>query len=139
MPRFNMSDEEATILANYLSATLRSPDISAATTDEMAFTPQMADLGKQLYENKYACQSCHTIGSSGGYVGPSLNNAGNWLNPAWIEAWLSDPQALVPGTIEPRQSFSVDEKRDLTAYLMTLKQNQSAKSSSAVAATGGQE
>ena len=47
-------------------------------------------LGKQLYEVKYQCQSCHTIGSGGGYVGPNLNNAGNWLTPAWIEAWLRE-------------------------------------------------
>ncbi len=32
----------------------------------------MATLGKQLYEVKYQCQSCHTIGSTGGYVGPNL-------------------------------------------------------------------
>ena len=25
--------------------------------------PQMCALGKQLYEVKYQCQSCHTIGS----------------------------------------------------------------------------
>ncbi len=50
-----------------------------------------------LYEVKYQCQSCHTIGATGGYVGPNLNNAGNWLTPAWIEAWLRNPQALQAG------------------------------------------
>ncbi len=139
MPHFNMSEKDAATIANYLSSTLQKPDVHSEATDQKEFSPEMAERGMQLFEVKYKCQSCHTIGSSGGYVGPSLNNAGNWLNPAWIEAWLNDPQALVPGTIEPRQSFSGDEKRDLTAYLMTLKQNRSDKSSSAGAAPGGQE
>jgi len=71
---------------------------------------------------KYQCQSCHTIGGAGGYVGPNLNNAGGWLTPAWIEAWLRNPQALIPGTAEPRRNFTEDEVKALTAYLMTLRQ-----------------
>ena len=137
MPHFNMSEQDATTLANYLSDTLQSPSVSPAAIAQDVFTPQMAELGKRLYENKYACQSCHTIGSSGGYVGPSLNNAGNWLTPAWIEAWLRDPQQLVRGTIEPRQSFSNDEIKDITAYLLTLKQASAAESASSAAAAGG--
>ena len=56
-------------------------------------------------------------------VGPNLNNAGGWLTAAWIEAWLRNPQALVPDTIEPRRNFTEEEVRALTAYLMTLKQS----------------
>jgi cbb3-type cytochrome oxidase cytochrome c subunit len=85
------------------------------------FTPEKAAIGKQLYEGKYACQSCHTIGATGGYVGPNLNNVGNWLTPAWIEAWLRNPQALVANTIEPRRAFTEDEIQALTAYLLTLR------------------
>ncbi len=70
---------------------------------------------------KYQCQACHTIGETGGYVGPNLNNAGNWLTPAWIEAWLRNPQALQADTIEPRRNFTEEEIRALTAYLMTLR------------------
>ena len=54
-------------------------------------------------------------------MGPNLNNAGNWLTPAWVEAWLRNPQALQPDTIEPRRNFTDDEIRALTAYLMTLR------------------
>jgi cytochrome c1 len=50
-----------------------------------------------------------------------LNNAGNWLTPAWIEAWLRNPQALVPDAIEPRRQFTEEETKSLTAYLMTLR------------------
>ncbi len=138
MPEFNMSDKDAATIADYLSTALRNPQVDPATIDEKAFTPQMAASGEQLYEKKYQCQSCHTIGSSGGYVGPSLNNTGNWLTPAWIEAWLHDPQALVPGTIEPRHSFNKEEIEDLTAYLLTLKQAPASGSAASAATAGGQ-
>lgn len=121
MPDFSLTDQEAGALADYLSASLQSPLVNPPT-DRSDYTPEMAARGKLLYQQKYECQSCHTIGSSGGYVGPSLNTAGDWLTPAWIEAWLRNPLALVPDTIEPRQSFTNAEILDLTAYLLTLKQ-----------------
>jgi mono/diheme cytochrome c family protein len=122
MPQFNMTEREASVLADYLSMVLQSPSVKEDAIDRKELTPVSAATGKQLYEVKYQCQSCHTIGSSGGYVGPNLNNAGNWLRPAWIAAWLSNPQALAPGTIEPRRSMTPDEIKAITAYLMTLRQ-----------------
>lgn len=136
MPRFNMTAQDAAVLADYLSGNLRKPEVNPGAVDESAFTPQMADHGKQLFETKYQCQSCHTIGSSGGYVGPSLNNVGNWMTASWIEAWLRNPQALVAGAIEPRHGFSDDEIRDITAYLLTLKQTASPET--AIASGGHQ-
>ncbi len=122
MPQFNMTDREAAIIADYVGMVLQKPSVNPANVDAKQFTPQMAATGKQLYEVKYQCQSCHTIGAAGGYVGPNLNNAGNWLTAAWIEAWLRDPQALMPDTMEPRRAFTDEEIRDLTAYLLTLRQ-----------------
>jgi mono/diheme cytochrome c family protein len=123
MPQFNMSDKDAETLADYMTMVLQHPDANPAAVDAKQFTHAMIILGKQLYEGKYQCQSCHTIGGAGGYVGPNLNNAGSWLTPAWIEAWLRNPQALIPDTIEPRRDFSEEEVKALTAYLMTLRQN----------------
>jgi mono/diheme cytochrome c family protein len=122
MPEFNMSDQDASTLADYLEMVMQSPNVDPSSVDTKAFTPQMASLGKQLYEVKYQCQSCHTIGATGGYVGPALTNVGNWLQPAWIEAWLKNPQALEPDTLEPRRSFTAQEITALTAYLVSLKQ-----------------
>jgi len=121
MPQFNMTDKEASILAEYLSLAVQNPGVDPEGVDAKAFTPAMVAAGKQLYQGKYQCQSCHTIGNTGGYVGPNLNNAGNWLTAAWIEAWLRDPPALQPGTIEPKREFTDEEVNDLTAYLMTLR------------------
>ncbi|HXJ18008.1 MAG TPA: hypothetical protein VNM68_12530, partial [Candidatus Polarisedimenticolia bacterium] len=68
---------------------------------------------------------------------PSLNNVGNWLKPAWMEAWLRNPQALLPATIEPHRAFTDKEITALTSYLLTLKQ--STPAASAGVAPGGQQ
>ena len=133
MSQFNMSDQEAGKIADYLVMTMQSAHVDQSSVKPSDFTPQMAALGKQLYEVKYQCQSCHTIGSTGGYVGPALTNVGNWITPAWLEAWLKNPQSLDPEAIEPRRDFTPQEVQALTAFLLTLKQ---AKSVSA-AAPGG--
>jgi cytochrome c1 len=54
------------------------------------------------------------------------------MNPAWMEEWLKNPQALVPDSIEPRRNLTDEERTALTAYLMTLKQAGAGKA----AATG---
>jgi cbb3-type cytochrome oxidase cytochrome c subunit len=123
MPQFNMSDKDAATLADYMTMVLQHPAANPAAVDAKQFTPAMVALGKQLYEVKYQCQSCHSIGGSGGYVGPNLNNAGGWLTRAWIKAWLTNPQALSPETIEPQRNFTENEVEALTAYLMTLRQS----------------
>ena len=123
MPQFNMSDKDAATLADYMTMVLQHPNANPAAVDAKQFTPTMVALGKQLYEVKFQCQSCHTIGGTGGYVGPNLTNAGGWLTPKWIEAWLKNPQSLVPDAIEPRRNFTEDEVNALTAYLMTLHQS----------------
>jgi mono/diheme cytochrome c family protein len=135
MPRFSMSKADAEVLADYISSTLHKSGVNPASVDRAQFTAEMADRGKKLFETKYGCQSCHTIGSSGGYVGPSLNDVGEWLTPAWMEAWLRDPQTLVPGASEPKQPMSESEIREITAYLLTLKQAPATES----AAAGGQQ
>jgi mono/diheme cytochrome c family protein len=139
MPQFNMTDQEAATLADYLGVALQSQLVEPSKIDPKIASREKVALGKLLYEVKYQCQSCHTIGSSGGYVGPDLSNAGNWLTPAWIAAWLRNPQALVPGTIEPKRSLTEDEIQSLTAYLVTLRQSAKSSTSATVNRSSARE
>jgi len=135
MPQFNITDKEAAIMADYLIMACQSRDVKPAEPGQVS-AQDLAAAGKELYEVKYTCQACHTIGSSGGYVGPNLSNAGNWLTAAWIRQWLRNPQGLVPGAIEPRRSFTDQEIEALTAYLLTLKQSPPAQVSGGVVGGG---
>jgi len=136
MPQFNMNDQEASTLADYLGLVMQSPAVKPEAVSPKNYTPEMASLGKQLYEVKYQCQSCHTIGASGGYVGPNLSNVGNWMNAAWIAEWLRNPQGLAPGSIEPRRSYTDQEVTALTSYLLTLRENGPARGAPTAAGAG---
>lgn len=136
MPQFNMTDREAATIADYFEMALQSSTVKPEDANFGQLTSQMTSLGKQLYEVKYQCQSCHTIGSSGGYVGPNLSNIGNWMKPEWIAAWLRDPQSMVPDAIEPRLSLTDQEVKALTAYLMSLRQSSAPKTRKSAQAAG---
>lgn len=93
------------------------------------------DQGRKLITAK-GCSGCHTISSipeARGTVGPPLDGLGNPggrpriaggtldNTAANLEKWLSDPPAVKPGTMMPNLGLSAQEKRDLVAFLETLK------------------
>jgi len=94
------------------------PDLSVLDGPERS---KFVELGKKLYENKFACQSCHRIGELGGMVGPDLSRAGFRLNPDWTYRWVKYPQAIKPHTKMPNFGIPDQDAIAITAYLSTLK------------------
>lgn len=83
---------------------------------------------------EYGCGSCHTVPGitrADATVGPPLTAwaerasiAGEFPNrPEYLVAWIHDPQAMVPGSIMPNTGVSMEEARDIAAYLYTLHRN----------------
>jgi cytochrome c len=98
--------------------------------DSAAGGPASADSerGRRLL-SQYQCGSCHTIPgvpASRGQVAASLAGfgqrsyiAGRVANRADLLAqWISQPQALVPGTTMPSMGVPLEEARHMAAYLM---------------------
>ncbi|MBM0237966.1 c-type cytochrome [Micromonospora sp. ATA32] len=88
------------------------------------------DRGAQLIA-QYGCGSCHTIpgvNRADGLVGPPLTRfgarsyiAGQLPNNADnLRRWISDPQAVEPGTAMPKLGVSAIDAQDIAAYLYTL-------------------
>ena len=123
MPKFNLTDAEITELTDYIETVYQTPSFDRDDLPSTAFTPQMADQGRQLFYSKYQCSSCHIIDpkKDKGYIGPVLSGVGLRLTAAWMYHWFKDPQALRPGTIEPNQQINDGDARALTAYMLTLK------------------
>jgi mono/diheme cytochrome c family protein len=122
MPRFNLSDSDNKELTDYILAVYQSPSIDpdfALPVNSSA----TVEHGRQLFYSKYACQSCHIADTKNdkGYIGPTLSQVGSRLTPAWVYAWLKNPQALRLGATEPNQNIADDDARALTAFLMSLK------------------
>ena len=121
MPKFNLSDSERAELTDSIMSVYQTPEIDpdfAADSGAAA-----VEQGRQLFYSKYACQSCHMVDpkQDKGYIGPPLTSVGSRLTSAWIHAWLKNPQALRPGTIEPNRNMSEEDARALTAFLVAQK------------------
>lgn len=123
MPKFNLTTDEINTLADYMMTVYQSPAVDRDSVDESEFTAAQREEGRQLFYAKFACQSCHIIDASKdkGYVGPALWSVGARLTPAWIYAYLKDPQGVRPGTIEPNQHLTDVEAKALTAFLVSQK------------------
>lgn len=79
----------------------------------------------------YGCSSCHTIPGvhrADGAVGPPLHF---WAERGYIAGalvnthdnlmlWLTDPQAIEPGTVMPQMGVTETDASNISTYLYTL-------------------
>jgi mono/diheme cytochrome c family protein len=118
MPRFNLTDDEAGYIADYIKMVLVSDELYALSSD---IEPGNPSTGKRLYYEKYACQACHTTGREGGYFGPVLDNVSARLTSGWIFFRMKDAHKYESGAREPVLDISDNDRRDILSYLLTLK------------------
>jgi mono/diheme cytochrome c family protein len=97
-------------------ASIPKPTLTATTADGA----KLAERGKQLYFNKYGCNACHKIGTTGGEVGPALDRAGFRLNPAWAYRWIRYPQIMKAETKMPNLGIGDEDAKAIVFYLKTL-------------------
>lgn len=55
-----------------------------------------AEHGGTLVRGKGGCLQCHTIGSEGGRMGPTLSDIGERRSPTYLRAKLMDPSRDIP-------------------------------------------
>ncbi|TGK86247.1 cytochrome c [Leptospira bourretii] len=67
------------------------------------------------------CVACHAVGGKGGNVGPALDHVGSKFDSDYLNRWLSDPQAIKPGTNMPKLPLTDPERKDIVTYLSALK------------------
>jgi len=86
-----------------------------------AVKAKLVQTGERLFEKKFGCNGCHSIGGVGGKVGPSLSRVGFRLRDTYIFNWLKNPQSIIPGTKMPNFQLRDQDALALTLYLKTLK------------------
>lgn len=67
------------------------------------------------------CMSCHSVAGQGGVVGPALDGVGSRFTAEKLNAWLSDPQAIKPGTAMPKLPMDEATRASLVTWLMALR------------------
>lgn len=119
MPRFNLSEEEIKIVADYITLVLVDDEV-LARKDLGEITSNNVEQGKKIYNEK-GCQACHQIGTEGGAVGPNLSVAGDRLTPEYIYMHLKDPQKWGASNVAPNYGLDDEELTSLTKYLSDLR------------------
>jgi sulfur oxidation c-type cytochrome SoxX len=121
MPNLHLKDEEIGNLIAFLSwvdkiDTNNWPPNPMATRTGPA-TGQ-ATRGEKLFRTA-GCTSCHTIGGTGGHIGPDLTKIGSERNKEWIEEQIKNPKSHNPNSIMPSfaSTLSKEDMEDLADYL----------------------
>ncbi|MBL7976027.1 MAG: cytochrome c [Candidatus Kapabacteria bacterium] len=70
---------------------------------------------------KDVCVACHSVNGSGGNVGPALDHVGSKFDAAYLNKWISDPQAVKPGTTMPQLNVSDTDRALVVEFLSGLK------------------
>ena len=76
----------------------------------------------QAYYKALNCRACHTIGNdNAGRAGPDLTLVGFHKTAAWLDRWLSNPQAWKPAALMPNPRLSEETRKAIVEYLSSLK------------------
>lgn len=107
MPRLQLLPEEVHSLTTYMKS----------LGSGLAFSPE----APRLFDKN--CAACHTTNGKGGLPGPDLSQVGGYRNANWLEAFIKNPKALVPGATMPafQSSLSPEQIQDIARYLASLK------------------
>lgn len=124
-PHPAFSEEDANTLAHSLMSLKFSGVTLKPVTTEPLSKGQRAKL-KYLFERTFGCISCHQSLNlagkvRGGVSGPSLVNAGNRLQAAWVAHWLETPEAYTRKSRMPRYRMDALTRGQFSQFLMTLK------------------
>jgi mono/diheme cytochrome c family protein len=114
MPQFAMTRDEAVAIADYLGAAIE-PDAEANEGD--------AEPGEELFLT-VGCLACHRVGEvgfSGPYGGGSLDQVGHKRPAGFFERWLTNPTELNVQHRMPVFDLSQQERKDLAAFLSSLR------------------
>jgi cbb3-type cytochrome oxidase cytochrome c subunit/predicted nucleic acid-binding Zn-ribbon protein len=79
------------------------------------------EAGGELFASR-GCLGCHSQESAGfvaEYHGPDLSSMGSKVNARWLYNWLLEPHAYFPGTVMPDLRLTDAEAIDITAYLLS--------------------
>jgi cytochrome c2 len=124
MPKFNMSSDEASALANYFAAMddaqypyafdARKRRQYLAEKDD-SHPHRLDDALKLITDNNY-CVKCHLIGDfvpvgSVAALAPRLDRVNQRLRPEFLERWIANPKRLLPYTGMP-VNFPIDKPAD---------------------------
>jgi putative heme-binding domain-containing protein len=85
-PNESLNDFQAATIVAYLRSFAANPSLTSGLNGDPA-------RGKELFENKAGCLSCHRVKNLGSRLGPNLTEIGSTRRTVELERALVDPKA----------------------------------------------
>ena len=108
MPTFSFSDSELRKLVRFFQALSQQP-LPYIPEQVPVLTTKETDMARSLFSSSAApCLKCHATGDPTHdkiATAPNFLLAKERLKPDWVERWITDPQAVSPGTSMPSGLF----------------------------------
>jgi len=108
MPTFSFSDNELRKLVRFFQALSQQP-MPYIPEEVPTLTAKENDMARSLFSSTAApCLKCHATGDPNHdkiATAPNFLLAKERLKPDWVERWITDPQAVSPGTSMPSGLF----------------------------------
>jgi cytochrome c551/c552 len=108
MPTFSFSDNELRKLVRFFQALSQQP-MPYIPEQVPVLTAKETDMARSLFSSTGApCLKCHATGDPNHdkiATAPNFLLAKERLKPDWVERWITDPQAVSPGTSMPSGLF----------------------------------
>ena len=108
MPTFSFSDNELRKLVRFFQALSQQP-MPYIPEQVPVLTANETDMARSLFSSTAApCLKCHATGDPSHdkiATAPNFLLAKERLKPDWVERWITDPQAISPGTSMPSGLF----------------------------------
>jgi cytochrome c551/c552 len=110
MPTFSFSDNELRKLVRFFEALSQQP-LPYVPEEVPTLTAKESDMARSLFSSTAApCLKCHATGDPNHdkiATAPNFLLAKERLKPDWVERWITDPQAVAPGTSMPSGLFKL--------------------------------
>jgi cytochrome c2/uncharacterized ParB-like nuclease family protein len=108
MPTFSFSDNELRKLVRFFEALSQQP-LPYIPEQVPVLTAKETEMARSLFSSAAApCLKCHATGDLAHdkiATAPNFLLAKERLKPDWVERWITDPQAVSPGTSMPSGLF----------------------------------
>jgi Cytochrome c len=109
MPTFSFSDDELRKLVRFFQALSQQP-MPYIPQQVAVLTAKETEMARSLFSSTAApCLKCHATGDpqhDSHATAPNFLLAKDRLKPDWVERWITDPQAISPGTSMPSGLFN---------------------------------
>lgn len=124
MPQYDFTEEEIDAVIAFfawiggIDTNGFPPDPDLAPVLAMTAGAPPSELGDRPAIFDQICVACHSLGGSGGAVGPALDAVGDRYTDAELRLWLANPTEVKPGTAMPNLGLTEPQLDALTEFLM---------------------